>query len=86
MSHHDLKLHPQHYNAKRRGWKVWEIRRNDRDFQTGDIATFREWDPAISEYTGAPALGPFQIIGPVVTEAAGLEPGFCIFQHTEATR
>lgn len=80
--HHDLKIHPQHYAAKRRKQKAWEIRQNDRDFQTGDTVTFREWNPDTESFTGKCPLGAFTIVGPVVINAAGLQPGFCIFQHT----
>lgn len=42
---HDLKIYPQHYARVANGQKTFEIRNNDRGFQTGDKVILREWDP-----------------------------------------
>jgi len=42
---HDLKIWPQYYSRVADGSKTFEIRENDRGFQSGDTVTLREWDP-----------------------------------------
>lgn len=43
MNKHDLKIHREHYNNVRAGTKTFEIRKNDRAFQKGDIVTLSLW-------------------------------------------
>lgn len=50
MAVHELKILPEYYNAVRFGDKRFEIRKNDRDFHTGDILRLKEWDG--EKYTG----------------------------------
>jgi hypothetical protein len=49
---HDLKTWPEFFNAVEHGAKSFEIRKDDRNFQVGDILCLREWDPATKDYTG----------------------------------
>lgn len=41
---HKLKILPEYYIAVSDGRKTFEIRKNDRDFQVGDIVMLQEYD------------------------------------------
>lgn len=47
---HHLKITPEFFDAQIRGNKNFEIRKNDRDYHTGDYLDLREWDG--ERYTG----------------------------------
>lgn len=44
---HELKCHPNEFDAILRGDKTVEMRLNDRDYQTGDTLHLREYDPTV---------------------------------------
>lgn len=46
MKIHDLKCHPAPFEAMALGHKTFEFRKDDRDFQEGDLLRLREWTPA----------------------------------------
>lgn len=58
--HHDIKIHPQHFELVIAGLKPFEIRFNDREYRAGDTVTLHEWDPDTHEYTGR-TDGPLRI-------------------------
>lgn len=41
---HLLKVHPAYFEDLAAGTKTFEVRRNDRGYQTGDLLTLAEWD------------------------------------------
>lgn len=41
---HELKIYKQYFDAILSGKKKFEIRKNDRGFQTGDNVVLKEWD------------------------------------------
>lgn len=43
----DLKTWPEPFAAIRAGLKPWELRKNDRDYQVGDVLRLREWLPPV---------------------------------------
>ncbi len=47
MKEHELKCHPEYFSRVASGQKTFEIRKNDRDFQVGDIIILKEYDPDI---------------------------------------
>jgi ASC-1-like (ASCH) protein len=49
---HQLKIHPEYFQAICEGEKTFEIRRNDRDYQVGDELFLNEFDPEKQKYTG----------------------------------
>ena len=89
---HELKIQKQWADAKLAGEKPFEIRRNDRGFQKGDIVRYRVIDPK----TGGPyvpeqsdvtlpggLVHPLEICDFVITYvregADGLEKGYCVY-------
>lgn len=61
---HELKIWPMYYSRVADGSKTFEVRENDRHFQSGDTVTLREWDPdpinstttSPKGYTSSPSL------------------------------
>jgi hypothetical protein len=51
MSAHELKTWPAYFGDIARGVKTFEVRRDDRDFKTGDVLQLAEYDPHTG-YTG----------------------------------
>lgn len=43
---HQLKVLPPYMDALLAGSKTFEVRRNDRGYQRGDVLVLREWHPA----------------------------------------
>ena len=74
---HRLKTWPEYFQNVIDGNKTYEIRKDDRDFMSGDIVILEEWNPVNGEYTGR--IIRFQI-GTVIREPAwGLQQGYCVF-------
>lgn len=86
---HELKCWISSYEAIERGEKPWEFRRNDRDFQVGDVLKLDKWDPGM-RYGGG-YVWPHVTLRRRVTYILhggqfGIPVGFCIMTlATEAT-
>lgn len=50
---HELKCWREYFTAIWSREKSFEIRKNDRNFQIGDVLRLREWSPVEQRYTGA---------------------------------
>ena len=49
---HKLKIWPTYFNAVYNGFKDFEHRINDRNYQIGDVLILQEYNPDTNEYTG----------------------------------
>ncbi|MCT3132946.1 DUF3850 domain-containing protein [Lactococcus lactis] len=50
MKTHELKLDIKYFDDVKSGKKNFEIRKNDRDFQVGDILELKAWDNSLWQY------------------------------------
>lgn len=74
MTIHELKILPEYFDAVRCGDKRFEIRKNDRNFHTGDILRLKEWDG--KKYTGDEIDSLVRWI--LFDCQYGIKPGYCI--------
>ena len=84
MATHELKIWPEFFNAVLHGEKTFDVRYNDRAYQSGDIVELREWDPAPDiQYTGRTLSRVITYVhhgwGPGQIEPLrGLVKGYCV--------
>lgn len=52
MKVHELKIGSEFYEAVKDGRKKFEIRKNDRNYQEGDILILKKYDPLIQLFSG----------------------------------
>lgn len=78
---HYLKTWPQYYDRVKKGDKKFELRKNDRDFQTGDRLLLQEYLPDENQYTleQSEYTVDYVLHGP----AFGLKKGYCIMSITK---
>lgn len=80
---HELKTWPTYWDAVQRGDKLFEVRKNDRFFQAGDIVELiRLTRDSPSAHPSIPVEAHtlrFRV-GPVLQGGQfGIEPGYCVF-------
>ncbi len=75
MKTHNKKLIQPYFDDVWNGNKTFEIRKNDCDYQVGDILILCEFDEKTSRYTGA-----WLVVKIVykIEDFAGIENGYCI--------
>lgn len=76
MKIHELKTRPEYFEAARKRQKNFELRKNDRDYQVGDLVRLEEFEDG--EYTGRyTGLRPVLYVLKDCPEY-GLAEGYCI--------
>lgn len=70
---HKLKMLPEYFEAVKSGSKTFEVRRDDRGFQAGDILFLQEYENG--EYTGA---GLKVMVTYVLRDTEYCKEGYCI--------
>lgn len=76
MQIHTIKCQQPYFNEVWLGHKKFELRRNDRNYQLGDLVYLQEWNEEKKEYNR------YMIkcrITSLLENYAGLENNFCIF-------
>jgi ParB family transcriptional regulator, chromosome partitioning protein len=75
--HHHLKTESHYYQLVEAGIKTFELRRDDRNFQVGDMLYLEE--TVSGQYTGR-SLPPIEIKYILEGGKFGLQVGYCILQ------
>jgi hypothetical protein len=74
---HQLKILPKYFNKVFSGIKTFEVRFNDRDFQTGDKVSLNEYADTKTKYTGNQID---VVITYLLTDSVdGISKGYCVF-------
>lgn len=91
MKIHELKIWPIYFEKVLSGEKTFELRKNDRDFQVGDVLILKEFNSGLSDatgpervvieergYTGREVKKKITYIYKGCANGLGLREGFCI--------
>lgn len=70
---HELKCWPQYFAEVVGGSKTFEVRKDDRGYQQGDLLILREYDPATDTYSGQTVRAE---IGYVLRDSCAAIPNF----------
>lgn len=74
---HELKTWPKFFKQIEKGYKHFELRKDDRDYRLGDTLCLREFNPKTGNYTGEHCYCKVTSILRKSIEF-GLMNGFCI--------
>lgn len=82
--HHDLKVWSEFFPDIELGNKPFEVRKDDRNFQVGDILHLHDYDPDEDSYSG-------NMCHRVITYKLeggqfGVEKGYCVLGITRPTK
>ena len=79
---HEVKSWPEYFTPISYGYRFHELRRNDRNYKTGDYMLLREFDPILNDYTSDTMMVQITDITSSTTPCAesenALDPDFCI--------
>ena len=78
MQIHELKVHKNYVNPLLSGAKTFEVRRNDRDFQVGDILIMRPYDEKKQKYVSEESEFYYNVTYVLTGGKYGIEEGYCI--------
>lgn len=70
---HELKTQPPYFTLIEAGLKLFELRKDDRGYETGDLLILREWLPEEETYTGYSLCA---VITCIVRDGPWLAPGY----------
>lgn len=76
MTIHELKISPKYFEDVKAKKKRFELRKDDRNYEVGDLITLREWDNEKYTSRTIPYI-PIRYILRDVPEY-GLKEGYCI--------
>ena len=71
------KILPEYFRYVRRREKTFELRKDDSDYQVGDVLVLQEWNAEKQEYTGCRVTREITYILRDAPEY-GLQEGYCI--------
>ena len=77
--HHHLKCETEYYQAIERKEKMFEVRKNDRNFKIGDMIYLKETMKITAEETGR-EQGPFEITFIIHGGIFGIHKDYCVMQ------
>lgn len=83
MKIHELKTHPQPYAQIADGTKTSEVRRDDRQFNVGDLLVLKEYLPDERTYTGRYQ---YLVVTHISKDSEGVRPGFAVLSFTWFSR
>lgn len=73
---HAIKCWPQFFKLVIDGLKPFEVRKDDRNYQTGDILLLCEYEPESEHYTGRSVI--CHVLFVLKGGQFGIEPGYCV--------
>jgi hypothetical protein len=90
MRTHEIKSWPDYFQPMFDGWKRFEVRIDDRNYQVGDELHIREFDDRAGKYTGREIRRRITYIlhgiGPGgIPPLAGIHPRFVVMSLEEST-
>ena len=83
MTIHELKCWPEYFHAIKSGQKRFEVRKDDRNFQIGDLLHLLEWCPGGGNFTGRRLW--YCVTYVMRGGAFGIDPAYCVLGIEMAT-
>lgn len=74
---HELKCWPSSFQPILDGVKTFEFRKNDRDYQVGDVLHLREWHPHLHAWTD-PGRQLYRRVECILKGEFGVPDGYCV--------